>query len=159
MSNLTSPSDKDTDDKKTTIVNRDPDNETIELSLPVNPAYVSAARLTASSIANRLGFDADEIEDLKAAVSEACIFIIKNAPCDENTFFKLIFVIRRGKPGTDTGAAMKIEFNCDSIFPETDPSEEMGLMMIKALMDEMVILTEDKFSIQVMKNHKTSALL
>ena len=43
--------------------------ESVELTLPINAAYISAARLTASSIANRLGFGIEEVEDIKTAVS------------------------------------------------------------------------------------------
>src|SRR6056297_1468251 len=44
----------------------------IDLSIPSNPEYVSIVRLTASVIANSIGFDFEEIEDIKVAVSEAC---------------------------------------------------------------------------------------
>ena len=63
-----------------TVNKQSEDQDLIQLSLPLNAAYVSAARLTASSVANRMGFSTDEIEDIKAAVSEACTFIIKKAP-------------------------------------------------------------------------------
>jgi len=123
--------------------------ENIELSLPINPAYVSAARLTASSIANRIGFDADEIEDVKAAVSEACIFIIKNSPADEKLFFKVVFNVAKN--------AVIIKFMCDRhLSREVDIENEMGLLMIKALMDELVVNEKGKFSIKIRKSHKTN---
>ncbi|NLL70330.1 MAG: hypothetical protein GX238_04275 [Epulopiscium sp.] len=52
-------------------------NHSIELGLPFNPAYVSSARLTASSIANQMGFDIEEIEEIKNAISAACTYFIE----------------------------------------------------------------------------------
>ena len=104
--------------------------EVIELSLPVNAAYVSAARLTASSIANRLGFDIDEMEDVKAAVSEACILMIKLAPTDVVKHFKVIF-----DPGAES---LTVRILADGI-DLTQDEEGMSLMMIRALMDNVEI--------------------
>lgn len=44
----------------------------VELTLPNKPEYVSIARLTASVIANNMGFDIEDIEDIKVAIGEAC---------------------------------------------------------------------------------------
>ena len=125
--------------------------DNIELSLPINPAYVSAARLTASSIANRIGFDADEIEDIKAAVSEACTFIIKNSSPNDKSFFKVTFAIYE--------ATLGICLSCDQPFPAVDVAKEMGLLMIKALMDDIKLITDNPkfFSVKMMKNHKINA--
>ena len=124
-------------------------NDNIELSLPVNPAYVSAARLTASSIASRIGFDADEIEDVKAAVSEACIFIIKNAPLRDNAVFKVAFSISE--------SMVEINFSCSQQFKKINVKEEMGLLVIKALMDELKVENDSKFGIVIKKSHKRYA--
>jgi serine/threonine-protein kinase RsbW len=124
--------------------------EHIRLSFPVNAAYVSSARLTASSIANRIRFDIDEIEDIKTAVSEACTYIIKRSSSRQNSF-EICFM-----PGED-------EINVDIIAvgewaePQAD---EMSLMMISALVDEFSISKpqEDKISITMSKKHKESNL-
>ena len=42
----------------------------IELTLPNKPEYVSIARLTASVIANNMGFAIKEIEDIKVEIGE-----------------------------------------------------------------------------------------
>ncbi len=42
------------------------------LSIPTKSEYVSVARLTSSVIANNMGFDIEDIEDIKVAVGEAC---------------------------------------------------------------------------------------
>jgi len=44
--------------------------EAVRLSLPASPEYVRIARLAASGIATNLGFDVDELDDLRVAVGE-----------------------------------------------------------------------------------------
>lgn len=46
-------------------------SERVLLCVPASPAYAAALRLTAVSLAGRDGFDYDQVEDLRIAVSEA----------------------------------------------------------------------------------------
>jgi len=48
----------------------------IELTLPFKAEYVSVARLVASGVCNRIGFDIETIEDIKVAISEVCSKIV-----------------------------------------------------------------------------------
>ena len=125
--------------------------EVIELALPLNGAYVSAARLTVASIANRIGFDVDEIEDLKAAVSEACIYIIKKCPYNDQgesrRSFNIHFVVY--------GDTMEIKLNSDICVNIGNSQDEIGLVMIRALMDNMIINTQgSNTEISMLKKHK-----
>ena len=122
--------------------------ENIHLSLPVNAAYVSAARLTASSIANRMTFDIDEIEDIKAAVSEACTFVIKHSPPNGPKDFSLEFTMGAGE--------LSIAIETQASLPIKNPEGEMGLVMIRALMDSVGLDQGDpqKFTINMVKKHK-----
>ncbi len=122
--------------------------ENIQLSLPINAAYVSAARLTASSIANRMVFDIDEIEDIKAAVSEACTFFIKSLPTDDKNNFTIMFSVEKG--------ALKIVIGANMSISQDLSDEEMGLLMIKALMDEFEITNgeNNNIIITMVKKHK-----
>lgn len=43
----------------------------IEMKVPAKTEYVGVVRLSTSGIANRMGFNYEEIEDLKVAISEA----------------------------------------------------------------------------------------
>ena len=106
-------------------------SENIELLLPCNAAYVSAARLTASSIANRLKFALDEIEDIKAAVSEACTFIIKESSAVNKNEFKITFLLQKD--------SLQITMSCSISLTEKVNENEMGIHMIKALMDHFEI--------------------
>ena len=50
-------------------------NDAITLTIPAKPDYLLTARLTASSVASRMGFDINDVEDIKTAAAE-CILII-----------------------------------------------------------------------------------
>ena len=71
------------------------DEDIIELGLPINRAYVSTARLTASSIANRMGFDIEAIEDIKACFRSMYI-PNKNDQLDNSiqNMFNIQFIIK-----------------------------------------------------------------
>lgn len=45
------------------------------LRIPASPAYVQVVRLTAASLASRLGFSIDDIEDLKIGVDELSAYM------------------------------------------------------------------------------------
>ena len=123
--------------------------EKIELTLPVNAAYVSAARLTASSISNRMGFNIEEIEDIKVAVSEACIFLIRQGAGLGFRNFHIEFGIM--------GKTLKIILNT---IERTNGAEEydeneLGIKMISALMDSLMIdTTGGRVSITMVKKCK-----
>ena len=51
-------------------------SDLITLSIPAKPEYVMIARLSSAAVATRIGFDVDQIEDIKMAVAEAIIMII-----------------------------------------------------------------------------------
>ena len=47
----------------------------VTLRIPASPAFVQVVRLTAASLASRLGFSIDDIEDLKIAVDELSAYM------------------------------------------------------------------------------------
>ena len=51
-------------------------NDIITLTVPAKPEYVMVARLTSAAFASRLGFDVDQIEDIKMSVAEAIILVL-----------------------------------------------------------------------------------
>jgi len=126
----------------------------IRLSFPVNSAYVSSARLTASSIANRIKFDIDEIEDMKTAVSEACTYIIKRSAGFTENHFEICFL-----PGPDEMTVEIVAQDSKSDDWPEDPDEEMSLMMIKALVDKFEISKEKEnhVTITMVKKHKETS--
>ena len=128
-------------------------NDYIRLSFPVNPAYVSSARLTVSSIANRIRLDVDEIEDIKTAVSEACTYIIKRPSIRTDSNFEICFIPKKGELSVEIEAQ-------DGGDLQNIPTEEMSLMMIKALVDDFNITkpSQNQISITMVKRHKKSGV-
>lgn len=122
--------------------------ENIELSLPINAAYVSAARLTASSISQRMGFSIDEIEDIKTAVSEACTYIIKKSPYKSQKTYKINFCLQQD--------LLEIDFCLSDNISFDDDDDEMSIIMIKALVDKLELSHESEIltSIKMSKSHK-----
>lgn len=51
----------------------------VELRLPADGAYVSVLRTTTASLAARLDFTIDDVEDLRIAVGEAASLVIRQA--------------------------------------------------------------------------------
>jgi serine/threonine-protein kinase RsbW len=48
----------------------------VELSIPIQADLVVLARLTAATVASRVGFGIEDIEDLRLAVEELCLSVV-----------------------------------------------------------------------------------
>jgi serine/threonine-protein kinase RsbW len=59
--------------------------ETIRLTVPAALEYVRIVRLTASGVASRLGFDVEEVEDLRVAVDELASLVVESTDGRELT--------------------------------------------------------------------------
>lgn len=114
-------------------------SDKIVLSLPCKAEYVSVARLTASGIAYRMGFDIDTVEDVKVAVSEVCsrlINVSKNS-CAE---YEILYEIGDNR--------LKITFSSKNIERAgcifEDDKDGLGVAIIKAFMDEVEFCPDNK---------------
>ncbi len=123
-------------------MNKTSDNVT--LILPIKSDYVSTARLTASSVANRMGFNIDEVEDIKVAVAEVCNIILTKAGEGSNQY-RISFDVKSDML-LITFTGEKEPFKC---FKDTIENE-YGLYIMKALMDS-VELCSDNYSIVMTK--------
>jgi serine/threonine-protein kinase RsbW len=54
-------------------------NDVVVLRLPAQGAYLSVLRTATASLASRLDFTIDDIEDLRIAVDEACAMLLSHA--------------------------------------------------------------------------------
>lgn len=113
-------------------------NDNVSLIIPARREYVSTARLTASSIANRLGFNIDEVEDIKVAVSEVCNILLAKES-DETVRYRINFSIN--------GSVLRIAFEGD-IAPlnclKDSLENEYGLYIMQALMDSVELCNDSK---------------
>ena len=115
----------------------------INLSLPSKPEYVSVARLTASYLANQMGFDIEAIEDIKLAVGEACNNVVLHSGSDsiyhlelKNLVDSLVIEV------SDDGKGFKQESYNEPIL-ENLQENGLGLFIIKSLMDDVEIMTNE----------------
>lgn len=118
----------------------------IELLLPFKAEYVSIARLTASGVANRMGFDIESIEDIKIAVAEVCNKLISTGS-ESADCFKIVFNMSRKK--------LEMVFDCvdkslKNIFK--DEESELGISIINALMDDVRLCPDNAYILSVMKS-------
>lgn len=112
--------------------------EQIKISLPGKPEYVSIARLTASVIANQMGFNIDDVEDIKVAVGEACNNAVLHGKSQEDVF-EIQFEVQDGRiiiEVRDNGTGFDMD---EYQAPELGELKEngLGIFIMKTLMDEV----------------------
>lgn len=105
-------------------------NDNIYLNIPCKPDYISLVRLTSSAIANNLNLSIDEIEDIKVCIGEACVNVINQNNKDE---ISIQFQVREDKLIIMVDDVSE-DFNNDT---EDFKEEELGLLIIKSLIDEV----------------------
>ncbi|WP_079412740.1 ATP-binding protein [Alkalithermobacter paradoxus] len=114
--------------------------DSLTIISPSKGEYVGVIRLTVSGIANRMGFDIEQIEDIKVAVAEACTNVITHSRSNE---FKVVFGIYEDKleiQVKDNGKGYEVEKIKEPNL--SDPKESgLGIFIIKSLMDEVEIIS------------------
>ena len=99
------------------------------------------ARLTVSAISNTIGFNVEEIEDIKIALSEACANAIRHSQKDT---FSLHFEVEDGKltiQVSDQGVGFDAKEVKEPVVEEMKESG-LGFFIIESLMDEVKIDSE-----------------
>ncbi|MDW7672870.1 MAG: ATP-binding protein [Bacillota bacterium] len=135
--------------------------EMIELSIPHRSEYVSMIRLTVASIASRMGFDIEEIEDMKVALSEACSNAILHGGCGEEENFLVQFIREQKRlviSVSDFGKGYCVQSLQE---PNAEELNEggLGIFIIKSLMDDVKIKSGSSqgTSITMIKNLREDA--
>ncbi len=110
-------------------------NDTIFLDVPSKPDYISLIRLTTSGIAHNMRFSIDDIEDVKVCVAEACVNVLNLNNVDK---ISIAYEVREDR------LVIKVKDVIENISSELDRSEEgeLGLLIIKSLMDEVIFTKE-----------------
>lgn len=117
----------------------------IEMVLPCKADYVIAARLAASGIAGRLGFDIETVEDIKVAVSEVCTRIIDVSAGYEG-LYKIIFDIFEDRLAITFTSEME---GVKCIFKDDDG---LGMAIIDAFMDSVEFCPENNYILSMTKS-------
>jgi serine/threonine-protein kinase RsbW len=112
--------------------------EVVELRVPSRPEWVALARLAGATVANRVHFSIEDIEDVRLAIAEACTAVIQHEPHGE--FIQLtcealddglrIRVRDSGRHGVYSVDAHRINLDEARI-------AGLGIFLIRTLMDEV----------------------
>ncbi len=120
------------------------DGSSVEVRLPSRLGFEKVAMSTAASMATMMGFSEARIEDLKTAVSEACINAIEHG--NQMNASIPVGVVLSMSPGElevkvlDDGAGMSSpprEPDIDRKITGEEQARGMGMFLIQALVDEV----------------------
>ena len=95
----------------------------VELRLPADTAFVSVLRTTTASLAARLDFTIDDIEDLRIAVGEACAMVLEQADDDVD----LTCAFHLGQ------AELTVDVSVPAATPETPSLDGFAWQVLSAL--------------------------
>jgi serine/threonine-protein kinase RsbW len=115
----------------------------IELHIPSIMGFEKIAMECSASVAKKMGFTEDRIEDLKTAVAEACLNAIEHGnKMDTNTKVGITLTVEESKlqvsvkdqgKGIDQIVTPRIEDKIEG----KDRSRGWGIFLIKSLMNEV----------------------
>lgn len=100
--------------------------DVVKLEFPAKPDYILAVRLAVSAVAERAGFDIEDIEDLKVATAEACMLLL--AACPDSVSIKITI---------DSG--IRIDLSAPGAGAEAeadDDTAELSRCLLEALVDK-----------------------
>ncbi|CAN7183660.1 anti-sigma B factor RsbW [Paenibacillus sp. LjRoot153] len=133
----------------------------IRLHIPAAAEHLEIVRLSLYGVATKLGFSYEDIEDMKVAVSEACNNAILHANSGDGSghidiSYELSDDALRVKvKDNGTGYEASNESRQTAPFTGTTPSElttgGLGIYLMEALMDEVLIDTTDGTEVTLVK--------
>lgn len=135
----------------------------IRVQIPAHADYIDIVRVCLYSIASKLDFSYEDIEDMKVAVSEACNnAVLHGAQASQNNSIDISF-----QPN-DTHLIIKVK-NKGTSFEHSDalknaaalegseishlPVGGLGIFLMQALMDEVTIETNDSVTEVILMKH------
>lgn len=115
----------------------------VRLEIPARAEWVAVARLAVAAVASRLRFSVDEIEDVKLAIAEACTNSIQHGSGDGTIDIRctlgddgLVVTVR------DEGQGVRVEAVEAERIGDAGRTEELGVFLIRALMDDVEYTTD-----------------
>lgn len=125
------------------------DRSTVELYIPSTLGYEQVAMESAASTARLMGFTPDRIEDLKTAVSEACMNAIEHGNKQESgTTVQIALTVEESRLQVDVrdsgnGFSGDIRTpNIEAKLAGRETTRGWGMFLIKNLMDEVAFEAE-----------------
>lgn len=109
----------------------------IALSIPGRAEFLGVVRLAVAGLAHRLGFNLDESEDMKLAVTEAC------SQCMQSRHRPATLSVTCEVDGETLRITIRPEPADETLFSPGGPAE-LGLFLIEALVDDVERLDSPK---------------
>lgn len=116
--------------------------KTVEMFLPSVLGYEKVARNAAAAVAEEMGFSEDRIEDLKTAVSEACMNAIEHGNQQQRTS-QVTVLLTAQQEGLEVKVADEGVRAMPEVIPAPGRPDEgnrgWGMFFIEQLMDEVEV--------------------
>ena len=110
-------------------------SDPVSLTLPSSPEYVLLARLVVAQVGRLAGFGAEDVYDLKLAVTEAATNVIRHAAVENYQIEYRVLPRTVEITVIDTGGG----FNAADLTRAPDGHGGFGLAVIRDLVDELVL--------------------
>ncbi len=101
---------------------------TARLTLPAKPEYLRFAWITGASLATRLGFSYDELEDLRLAVDEICFALLSQPNPDDEAALELRYLT--------TATGIEVEVALRGGHKGLPELSELGTRILAAVVDD-----------------------
>ena len=109
------------------------DSRTVSLAMPAKPEYVVLARLALSAVCRLTPFGADEVADLKLAITEAAALLVGPSPSgDDSGQLRFEFELENERLTLDIHGPPAGQVQ-DGVSPE---ERDLGREIIRATADE-----------------------
>jgi serine/threonine-protein kinase RsbW len=129
----------------------------VRLEIPARAEWVAVARLAVAAVASRQRFSVDDIEDIKLAVAESCTNAIQHGLEDgtiaivcEVSAESIVVTVRDRGQGPPLGAVEEERIG------EAGRTEELGVFLIRALMDNVEYTSDVREGTQLMMTKRVS---
>jgi serine/threonine-protein kinase RsbW len=109
--------------------------EAVRLTVPASLEYIRIVRLTASGIANKLGFDVDELENLRVAVDELASLVLE---ASDGGDLEVDFICRNDR--------LHIEGRAPARLGATAAASPLTAQILNAVIDEYELRVEDGYA-------------
>ena len=109
--------------------------DTLTLTFPPVPAYVSTARLFVGAVARQYGVDEERVGDLKVAVSEACTSAIRLRRDGEEPV-AVVITTERGELSVRIPASVERDGDRGDGYTTGDLVRSLSMELIQALFPE-----------------------
>jgi serine/threonine-protein kinase RsbW len=136
----------------------EPWDGTVELKIPAKAEWVAVARLAVAAVASRLHFSVDEIEDIKLAIAEACTNCIQHGAEGDRIEITSEVVSDEVRVSVrDRSVGHKLEsVEKDSGFAHGKRTEELGIFLIRALMDDVTYRVDTRVGTELIMTKRVA---